>query len=322
MTIWFHARSGWPTSSLAASAIGSVGTGFDEQKQKRIFGTLQKIHSAESPFRTNPALAEEVEWVKPELVARVKFANWTDGDNLRAPVFLAMRNDRDAKSCTFEAERPLPAGEAAEETSKPTKSHAAKWRAIRRTGERPQETRVTVSAPAPAAAAEKGHKATRTARSQDSGADIARQIREATTADLNLTVDGKNVHLTHLDKVYFPESGITKRDLLAHYATVANSILPFLEGRPLVLRRYPNGIAAQAFFQKEAPAGIPEWLETATIYSDERGGEMNYVMAEDRAALLYLTNLGCIDHNPWSSRADAQDMFLDCRANGLAPFSE
>ncbi len=115
------------------------------------------------------------------------------------------------------------------------------------------------------------------------------------------------MHLTHLDKVYFPESGITKRDVLSYYSEVAEYILPFLAGRPLVLRRYPNGITGTTFFQKEAPAGIPEWLQTATVYSDERGGEMQYVMAEDRAALLYLTNLGCIDHNPWSSRAESQE---------------
>jgi bifunctional non-homologous end joining protein LigD len=92
-----------------------------------------------------------------------------------------------------------------------------------------------------------------------------------------------------------------------------------------VLRRYPNGITGTTFFQKEAPAGVPEWLQTATVYSDERGGEMQYVMAEDRADLLYLTNLGCIDHNPWSSRADAQDtpdyVFFDLDPTPDTPFA-
>jgi bifunctional non-homologous end joining protein LigD len=147
----------------------------------------------------------------------------------------------------------------------------------------------------------------RGAQDHESGEAIAQRIRAETRQDLMLDVDGKSVSLTHLDKVYFPESGITKRDLLSYYSEVADHILPFLEGRPLVLRRYPNGITGTTFFQKEAPAGIPDWLKTATVFSDERGGEMRYVMADDRAALLYLTNLGCIDHNPWSSRAGAQD---------------
>ncbi|HZC66379.1 MAG TPA: non-homologous end-joining DNA ligase, partial [Candidatus Dormibacteraeota bacterium] len=141
----------------------------------------------------------------------------------------------------------------------------------------------------------------------DAGMEIAQRIRSEARQDLTLDIDGKSVHFTHLNKVYFPESGITKRDLLSYYSEMADYILPFLEGRALVLRRYPNGITGTTFFQKEAPAGIPDWLATATVFSDERGGEMRYVMADDRAALLYLTNLGCIDHNPWSSRADAQD---------------
>lgn len=307
--------------------IGNVGTGFDEQKQKRIFAELQKIHSDEKPFRTNPIVTEPVEWVKPELVARVKFANWTDGDNLRAPVFLSMRNDRTAESCTFEAERPAPASTgnvegngAPAEHPHAVKSHAAKWRAIRRGGSNSGSAARAVSVSTP----EKKRISSPSAQEKHSGTEISAQIRGVATGDLTLAVDGKSVHLTHLDKVYFPESGITKRDLLAHYAAMAEYILPFLRERPLVLRRYPNGITGTTFFQKEAPAGIPEWLKTATVYSDERGGEMQYVMADDRAALLYLTNLGCIDHNPWSSRADSQDtpdwVFFDLDPTPDTPF--
>lgn len=105
---------------------------------------------------------------------------------------------------------------------------------------------------------------------------------------------------------------------------MAEYILPFLKDRPLVLRRYPNGITGKPFFQKEAPPSIPEWIKRATVYSDERGRNMPYVMANDRASLLYLTNLGCIDHNPWSSRADNQDfpdyVFFDLDPTPGTPF--
>jgi bifunctional non-homologous end joining protein LigD len=91
------------------------------------------------------------------------------------------------------------------------------------------------------------------------------------------------------------------------------------------MRRYPNGIEKQSFFQKEAPQSLPDWIKRATVYSDERGGEMDYVMAEDRASLLFLTNLGCIDHNPWSSRFDNQDnpdyVFFDLDPTPNTPFS-
>src|SRR5205085_4994424 len=102
-------------------------------------------------------------------------------------------------------------------------------------------------------------------------------------------------------------------------------ILPFLKDRPLVMRRYPNGIEQKSFFQKEATKAIPEWIARAVVYSDERGGNMDYVMANDRASLLFLTNLGCIDHNPWSSRVDRQDLpdyvFFDLDPTPTTPFS-
>ncbi|MGA2419543.1 MAG: DNA ligase D [Candidatus Acidiferrum sp.] len=276
--------------------IGSVGTGFDEVKQKQILDTLQEMRAAKSAFEMAPRLAEEVEWVRPEMVARVKFANWTDGDNLRAPVFLSLRNDKLAKSCTFAAERVEAVKVSdSEETSIATAA---------------MESAPVSASPRDRTSAGVAAKQPKTSRGAQSasGGEIAKEIRNAGKPDLTLEVDGKNVHMTHLDKVYFPESGITKRDLLVYYSEMADYILPFIADRPLVLRRYPNGITGTTFFQKEAPTGIPEWLKTATVYSDERGGEMRYVMADDRAALLYLTNLGCIDHNPWSSRAVSQDM--------------
>jgi bifunctional non-homologous end joining protein LigD len=119
--------------------------------------------------------------------------------------------------------------------------------------------------------------------------------------------------------------GLKKRDLLAYYYRMAEYILPFLKDRPLVMRRYPDGVDGKVFFQKEAPSFIPDWMETATVYSDERGGDMQYLMANSRAALLYLTNLGCIDHNPWSSRAKTQDnpdyVFFDLDPTPQTPFS-
>jgi bifunctional non-homologous end joining protein LigD len=275
--------------------IGSVGTGFDSAKQKRLFEELQTMGVEKSPLQSVPRLAEKVEWVNPTLVARVKFANWTDGEHLRAPVFLSMRNDKLAKSCTFAAEH-VQAAKASASTGKSGETGAiAKKENFAAIGDRaPKRPTVT-------------KRGARKAGRGPSGETLAEEIRKAAKQEVTLEIDGKSVHLTHLDKVYFPESGITKRDLLAYYCEMAKYILPFLEGRPLVLRRYPNGITGTTFFQKEAPAGIPEWIKTATVYSDERGGEMQYVMAEDRASLLYLTNLGCIDHNPWSSRVDSQD---------------
>jgi bifunctional non-homologous end joining protein LigD len=119
-----------------------------------------------------------------------------------------------------------------------------------------------------------------------------------------LELDSKRFRVSNLNKVYFPEAGYTKRDLLAYYYRMADSILPFLKDHALVLRRYPDGIKGQAFFQKNLGEvhGLPDWLRTVPIDSEHRGEEIHYAVADDRASLLYLTGLGCIDHNPWSSR--------------------
>src|SRR5260370_16871433 len=82
---------------------------------------------------------------------------------------------------------------------------------------------------------------------------------------------------------------------------MADFVLPFLRDRPLVLRRYPDGIKGQAFFQKDLREGLPEWFTTVPVDSEERGKEIHYATASDRASLLFLTGLGCIDHNPLSN---------------------
>src|SRR5207247_11256618 len=104
--------------------------------------------------------------------------------------------------------------------------------------------------------------------------------------NINVEIDGRQLQFTNLNKVYFPESGYTKRDLLAYYYRMAEYVLPFLKDRPLVLRRYPNGIAQKAFFQKEAGETAPKWMKTVAIYSDDKRGEPRYFVGDDRAGLL------------------------------------
>jgi len=262
-----------------------VGTGFDQQTQKDLLAQLEKLRVARSPLRNPPKLREHAEWVRPAMVARIKFANWTEDNHLRAPVFLGIRKDRTPEECTFSAARP---------------EHAQVGASVSTRNSQPKTE----------------------APSEDAGFE---ELAHGKAESLRLQVDGRALALTHLNKIYFPESGIRKRDLLAYYYRIADHILPFLKDRPLVMRRYPNGIQGKSFFQKEAPESIPDWIQRARVYSDERGGEMDYVMAQDRASLLFLTNLGCIDHNPWSSRFDHQDypdyVFFDLDPTPETPFA-
>ena len=275
--------------------IGSVGTGFDQKTQKDLLAQLEKLRVTRSPLRNPPKLREQVEWVRPALVARIKFANWTEDNHLRAPVFLSIRKDRTPEECTFAAARP---NETTGEPSPPAPTPQPKTQA------RPPEYHAPES------------------RASESGFE---ELAHGKSESLRLLIDGRTLALTHLNKIYFPESGMRKRDLLAYYYRIADHILPFLKDRPLVMRRYPNGIAEKSFFQKEAPESIPDWIQRAKVYSDERGGEMDYIMAQDRASLLFLTNLGCIDHNPWSSRYDHQDypdyVFFDLDPTPNTPFT-
>jgi bifunctional non-homologous end joining protein LigD len=138
-------------------------------------------------------------------------------------------------------------------------------------------------------------------------AQIEDELFDGRCENVTIELDGKRLRFSNLNKIYFPESGYTKRNLLAYYYRIADLILPFLLDRPLVLRRYPDGIKGQAFFQKDLREGLPEWFRTVPIQSEEKGKEIHYATVDDRASLLFLTGLGCIDHNPWSSRISDLD---------------
>jgi len=108
--------------------------------------------------------------------------------------------------------------------------------------------------------------------------------------------------LSNLDKVFWPEEGYTKGDLIEYYRSVSAWLLPYLEGRPLVLTRYPDGIDGKNFYQKDAPDFAPDWIRTVAIWSDSSSRELEYFVCEDEASLLYLANLGTIPLHIWMSR--------------------
>jgi bifunctional non-homologous end joining protein LigD len=120
-----------------------------------------------------------------------------------------------------------------------------------------------------------------------------------------LDVEGRRLTFTNLNKPYYPKEGYVKRDLINYYHQVADLILPYLRGRALSLRRYPDGIEGESFFQKEAAEHFPDWLRVEAVYSSHNEAPINYVVADDRAALLFLANLGCIDQNPFMSRLES-----------------
>src|SRR6266576_5556057 len=121
-----------------------------------------------------------------------------------------------------------------------------------------------------------------------------------------LTIGGKEVRLTNLRKIFWPDLGLTKGDLLQYYAAVAHVLLPHIRDRAMVMKRYPHGAAGDFFFMKRAPAPRPSWIQICSI-SHDSGNVIDFPMIQDAAALMWVINLGCIDLNQWYARCDDVD---------------
>ena len=251
---------------------GNVGTGFDRKMMQLVHSKLAPLETRKCPLEPDKNLPREVTWTRPELVCEVKFSNWTEDGRLRAPVFLGLRPDIDPTECVRED---LLSGDDLPDNA--AGSDAA------------QEKANMPNANNPSAPSKR--------RATESAALLPPDAKEATPV-----IDGHRLKLTNLDKIYFPQDGFRKRDLLNYYDAVAPLLVPHLKDRPLSLKRYPNGIDKPYFFQKEAAESFPKWLRI-----EKAPDGIHYVIGEDRATLLFLANLGCIDHNPWMSRVGSYD---------------
>jgi len=128
------------------------------------------------------------------------------------------------------------------------------------------------------------------------------QDREAAVLD----IDGRQVKLTNLKKIFWPDEGLTKSDLLQYYADVSSFLLPHLQSRAMVMKRYPHGINGDFFFMKRTPSPKPEWLQTCSI-EHASGNIIAFPVIQDLAGLMWVVNLGCIDLNQWYARCDDID---------------
>jgi bifunctional non-homologous end joining protein LigD len=126
------------------------------------------------------------------------------------------------------------------------------------------------------------------------------------SGDATLKLGAAVVQLTNLGKLFWPELGFTKADLLQYYADVSPALLPHLRDRAMVMKRYPNGIHGKWFFMKRTPSPKPEWLETCEILHQSEN-LIAFPMVQDLASLLWVVNLGCIDLNQWYARCDDVD---------------
>ncbi|HEU5452345.1 MAG TPA: DNA ligase D [Terriglobales bacterium] len=255
---------------------GNVGTGFSDKQLLDIYAQLEPLISKRPAFAAKDDIGD-VTWLQPRLVCSVRYTGWGGDNHLRAPVFIALRPDRDAHDCVREEP---------EETQDTPKSRG--------------DRRPRLSGPPQAASAD----ALRASR-QPGRLSPRVPLLPADKAEVSLDLSGRRLKFTNLNKVFYPADGYTKRDLINYYADVAPLLVPHLAGRPLSLKRYPNGIDSDYFFQKDA-SPFPSWLRTEEIEVEE-GATKPMVICDDEPALLYLANLGCIDQNPWFSRVGSLD---------------
>jgi bifunctional non-homologous end joining protein LigD len=253
---------------------GHAGGGFSSKMLAEIGGKLKKIERPTSPFSTKPDTNERPHWVEPKYIAEIKFNEWTAGGHLRQPIFLGLREDK----APTDVRREPPALGSRQSVLGSTSSAKKRTRAVRR--EPRTESR--------------GHKA------------VIDQLREnATAANPTIEIDkGTKLELTNLGKVFFPVPKITKGRLLEFYAEISPYLLPALDGRPLVLKRYPNGIGSEAFYQQKAPDKVPPGIRVEEV-ADDGIETQRRLIGGGLATLLYIVQLGAISTDPWHSRVES-----------------
>jgi bifunctional non-homologous end joining protein LigD len=121
-------------------------------------------------------------------------------------------------------------------------------------------------------------------------------------ASMEVVVDGRRIAISNPGKLLFPRGGITKADLVDYYGRIARVMVPHLAGRPLMLQRFPDGIEAKGFYQKDASDYFPEWVRRVEV--PKEGGTVSHVVCDDAATLVYLAGQACITPHAWTSRAD------------------
>ncbi|MEO6694098.1 MAG: DNA ligase D, partial [Ignavibacteria bacterium] len=265
---------------------GKIGTGFNDKQQKEMLAAFKPYIIKDPPFteipdinkpsrfRPNPPNAKAV-WLKPELVCEVSFTEMTTDGVMRHPSFEGMRTDKKAKDVANE--KAVETKDVTETSKKITKKSSKK-------------SSQKLSRTTPQKILKPSGKAER--KTLLNPADEM-QVRK---------INGHELKFTNLSKIFWPDEGITKRDMLNYYYQAAQYILPYLKDRPQSLNRHPNGINGESFYQKDVTGKVPGWVKTYLYHSDADARDKHFMVADEEASLLYMASLACIEMNPWSSR--------------------
>lgn len=271
---------------------GSVGTGFDEKELDRIARLLRKLATPAKPFAGAVAVAETPHWVKPELVVEVRFTEWTQEGLLRQPVYLGAREDKKAREVRKEEPR------------------------------RPEEPGSPGENWSPAKLRSPAGKARSPARNI---AEVLEKLTELEKMKRDGDVvlpNGDKLRVTNLAKVFWPELKITKGELMRYYVSVSPMLLPAIDDRPLVMKRFPNGIVKSAFYQQRHPEDVPPGVRREVLPDDiepiDEEGPRDRLIGGSLTTLIYMTQLAAISQDPWFSRV-SDPLHQDYTAIDLDP---
>ena len=261
--------------------VGHTGTGFTGRELERLARILAPLETPTCPFAVRPRTNERPHWTRPEVVVTVGFTEWTDDGVFRHPKYLGLRDDVDPRSVRREPGRVSPPRAAPRG----------------RAGRRPRSVE-----PWPPASG-----ATRR---------IIEQLAEIETRGGEGVVElpgGVALAVGHLDKMFWPSSGITKGTLMRYYVWAAPYLLPAVADRPLIMRRFPEGIRGKAFYQQRAPDDVPPGVRVETLPVDRE--VPSRLIGGSLATLLFMTQIAAISEDPWFSRVrsldDADHVVLD-----------
>jgi bifunctional non-homologous end joining protein LigD len=280
--------------------VGHMGGGFNRASLADMLRRLKRLERRTSPFFEAFATNEPSHWVTPSVVVEVRFAEWTADGKLRQPIFLGVREDKNARDVHKERQSIQEWG--AEPSIMATRQTSRGGAAVTRR----RTTRVRQS--------------TRPIAARGPSSSIIGQLDGIQTASGDGVLDfgrGKTLHVSSLDKPFFPETGITKGDLMRYYAALAPVLLPIIKDRPLILRRYPNGIDGSSFFQQNAGGTVPQGIRTARVETGT-GASAERIIGGDLMTLLYIVQIGTIAVHTWQSRIQSAS-FADTATIDLDP---
>jgi bifunctional non-homologous end joining protein LigD len=283
--------------------VGHTGTGFNQAELARVSKLLKAREIDRSPFTTPVKANEPARWVKPDLVAQVRFTEWTADGKLRHPVYLGLRDDKKASEVVRETPaKPVRRGL---KTPAPQKKPA------------PHEDK-------------SGGAGLRVATPRDRTSGVIDHLRALEDARRDGAIDlpgGQQLKVTNLWKIFWPGPKLTKGDLLRYSVQVSPFLLPAVADRPLVMKRFPNGIHAPAFYQQRSreekpPTGVR--IETLPFDPIKEPGSRRLI-GGSLITLLYMAQIAAISQDPWFSRVqspfDADYVAIDLDPVEGTPFS-